>query len=65
MQIMHNLFAKKLKPGCLKYVIILVIYSHFGALDGLIWEQGVGGSNPSAPTSKINYLNRPSGRFTS
>jgi len=45
-----------LKSADHEYVVILIDYKQFWIDLDLFWEQGVGGSNPLAPTKKINDL---------
>ena len=41
------------KSGALKYVVVLMGYSQMGSADLLNGVQGVGGSNPLAPTRPV------------
>jgi hypothetical protein len=51
---MHSMHKGFLKRGGRKSVAISDGYCYFALIEKLIWEQGVGGSNPLAPTNKLS-----------
>jgi len=52
MHTMHGMHIGKLKVGGRKYAAILVVYGFDLLEESLNGVQGVGGSNPLAPTKK-------------
>ncbi len=56
MLVMHRMRKTGRKKGEQESVMNLDGYCLFQLEEHVLWEQEVGGTNPLAPTNKINYL---------